>query len=312
MMRPIPTCSGWIVSNTLFLLIGAAGCSDPTPESDLYDVGNATDDAATIQVDARYVTHLLFAGPDGRSFFGVFDQSSQERQLTRRYDAWWSDGITWQPLVNERDTLPIPRAAWRILPTAEMAVRVGDAGQIVSLAFTPHDAMPVRLDAREAVSVWTSPTGQRESLGLGVLQLEDSAGPGLLFFRRAARALSIPPTAGTSRTFVLADSLGNGLLFHTGDEQQPTVAHTWLHGTEAAWSGVILETLDSREGAEEWSFSISGTDLHGNIRTRTGITNGNASSDAVSRLPPLVIECVLFVGDEQFQFLGVSTRLTLP
>jgi hypothetical protein len=311
-MRPIPMRSGWLVVSTLALLTGAAGCSDPTPKPDLYDPGDTTDDAAAILADARYVTHLLFAGPDGKSFFGVFDQSSQERQLTRRYDAWWSDGRTWQPLVNEHDTLPVARAAWRILPTTEMAVRVGDAGQIVSLAFTPSDAIPVRLDAKETVSVWTSPTGQRESLGLGVLQLEDNAGPGLLFFRRAARSLSIPPTAGTSRTFVLADSLGNGLLFHTGDEQQPTVAHTWLHGTEAAWSGVILETLDSTEGAEEWSFRISGTDLHGNIRTRPGTTKSNISSVAPSRLPPLVIECVLFVGDEQFQFLGLSTRLILP
>lgn len=270
------------------------------------------DDAAAIPAEARYITHLLFAGPDGRSFFGVFDQSSQERQLTRQYDAWWSDGSTWQSLVNERDTLPIPRAAWRILPTTNMDIRVGDVGQMVSLVFTPPDAMPVRLDARESVSVWTGPTGQRESLGLGVLQLEDDAGPGLLFFRRAARALSIPPTAETSRTFVLADSLGNGLLFHTGDEQQPTVAHTWLHGTEAAWSGVILETLDPTEGAEEWSFSISGTDLRGNIRTRTSILNDNVSSDGPLRLPPLVIEGVLFVGDEEFQFLGLSTRLTLP
>lgn len=311
-MRPIPMRSGWLVVSTLALLTGVSGCSDPTPKSDLYDSEDAIDDAAAIPADARYITHLLFAGPDGRSFFGVFDQSSQERQLTRQYDAWWSDGRTWQPLVNERDTLPVPRAAWRILPTTEMAVRVGDVGQMVSLVFTPPDAMPVRLDAREAVSVWTGPTGQRESLGLGVLQLEDNAGPGLLFFRRSARALSILPTAGTSRTFVLADSLGNGLLFHTGDEQQPTVAHTWLHGTEAAWSGVVLETLDPTEGAEEWSFRISGTDLHGNIRTRTGIINGNISSDVSSRLPPLAIEGVLFLGDEEFQFLGLSTRLTLP
>ena len=311
-MRPIPMRSGWLVVSTLTLFTGVSGCSDPKPQSDLYDSGDEMDDAAAIPADARYITHLLFAGPDGRSFFGVFDQSSQENQLTRQYHVWWSDGSAWQPLVNERDTLPIPRASWRILPTMDMNVRVGDMGQMVSLIFTPRDGMPVRLDAREAVSVWTGPTGQRESLGLGVLQLEDDARPGLLFFRRAARALSIPPTAGTSRTFVLADSLGNGLLFHTGDEQQPTVAHTWLHGTEAAWSDVILETLDPTEGAEEWSFSISGTDLRGNIRTRAGIINDNVSSDTPLRLPPVDIEGVLFLGDEQFQFLGLSTRLTLP
>ena len=311
-MGPRHMCSSWTVCSGLLLVTCAAGCTNPTPRSDPDTIGSATEEAAATQADARYVTHLLFAGTDGSTFFGAFDQSAEQSRLTRRYDAWWSDGRSWQPLARSRDTLPVPRAAWRILPVPDMAVRVGDAGQMVSLTFTPHNSTPVRLDAREAISVWTGPTGQRESLGLGVLQVRDSATAGILFFRRAARALRIPPTAGASRTFVLADSIGNGILLHTGDEQQPTVAHTWLHGTEAAWSSVILETLDSTGTTEQWNFRISGTDLRGNIRTRTGVDSGDASSDAPPRASPLVIECVLFAGDEQFRFLGLSARLPLP
>jgi len=284
-------------------------CSDVTPEIDRGPSDREAADPSALRVDARYLTHLAFAGSDGRLFFGSFDQTAELGQLVRTYGAWRGEGDSWQPLVDARDTLPVPRAGWRLLPAGDMAVRVGDAGQIVSLAFsnedTPgdEDSPEVRLRVGEEVSAWTGPTGQRESLGMAVFDAEGRSSLGVLFFRRAARALSIPATAVAGRTFVLADSIGNALLIHAGGAQEPTVAHAWLHGVASSWDGLIFERADSVGTSARWRFEIPGTDLRGNIRTRASRTAG---------VPIVAIECVLFAGDERFRFDGLSAELTSP
>ncbi len=257
--------------------------------------------------DARYLTHLLFAAADGTVFFGSFDQTVEQNHLARAYDVWWSGVGGWRQLASQRDTLPVARAAWRLLPVAGMAVRIGNVGQVVSLAFShPEDSSrdSVRLRAGEEVSVWTSPTGQRESLGLAVLEAGGQAVAGILFFRRAARALRIPAAGGVARTFLFADSLGNGLVIHEGAAGQPAVAHTWLHGIDAAWGDVVLEATDSLTLSEGWHFEIPDTDLSGDIRPIPG--GGSRSASAAT------LEALVSAGGEPFRFYGLSATLPLP
>lgn len=296
---------------------GAAGatlilfaCAGPPPDGTAEARGEIAGEPLTPAIDARYLTHLLFAADDGTAFIGSFDQTAEGENLRRDYDVRLADGDAWRPLALTRDTVAVARAAWRLLPTPAMAVRVGDAGQVVSLRFREpggEDADSVRLVAGEEVSVWTGPTGQRESLGIAALRTRDGVLPGILFFRRAARALSIPVATTDGRTFVFADSLGNGLVVHAGTLGQPAVAHTWLHGVEAAWGDVTLEAPD-RGGAggtaSAWRFEISGTTVRGSFRP---LTSGGPGDETLVRM-----EAIVYVGTEVLHFNGFAATLPSP
>lgn len=296
---------------------GAAGvalllfaCAGPPPDGATEARGEIAGESLAAAVDARYLTHLLFAADDGTAFIGSFDQTAEGENLRLDYDVRLADGEAWRPLVLARDTVPVARAAWRLLPTPAMAVRIGDAGQIVSLLFGDAEGEgtdPVRLVAGEEVSVWTGPTGQRESLGIAALEMGDGAVPGILFFRRAARALNIPVAAADGQTFVFADSLGNGLVVHAGTIGQPTVAHTWLHGIEAAWGDVTLESPDpGRTGgsASDWLFEISGTTVRGSFRPLPGEDSGDGTL--------IRMEAIVYVGTETLDFKGFAATLPSP
>lgn len=298
-------------------LPGAAGaalvlfaCAGPPPDGTTEARGEIAGEPLTPAVDARYLTHLLFAADDGTAFIGSFDQTAEGEDLRVDYDVRLADGDAWQPLVLTRDTVPVARAAWRLLPTPAMAVRVGDAGQIVSLLFREPEgegADAVRLVAGEEVSVWTGPTGQRESLGIAALEMSDRAVPGILFFRRAARALSIPVAVTDGQTFVFADSLGNGLVVHAGTIGQPAVAHTWLHGVDAAWGDVTLEPPDpggTGGPASAWRFEISGTTVRGSFRPLLGEDSGDGTL--------IRMEAIVYVGTEVLDFNGFAATLPSP
>ena len=293
--------------------IGAAGaaivagaCAAPSPDG-AAERGDETGGAPTsAAVEARYLTHMLFVAADGRAFFGSFDQTASGERLARDYEVRMTEGGSWRGLARARDTLPVASAEWRLLPVPRMSVRVGDAGQVVSLHFPAaddEDGEDVRLVAGEQFSVWTGPTGQRESLGLALLDTGSASLPGMLFFRRAARALGIPPSAAEAETLLFADSLGNGFILHAGDLRQPAVAHTWLHGIEAAWGEVTLTPAVPGSMAAR-RFEIDGTDLWGTFRPLAGEVPG--TGDAVR------LEAVLHIGGEPFPFTGLSATLPSP
>ncbi|MCZ0933774.1 MAG: hypothetical protein OXJ54_01190 [Gemmatimonadetes bacterium] len=301
MIRPWPRGA----AGAVLLLFGCAG---PPPDGTAESSGEIVGEPLTPAVDARYLTHLLFAADDGTAFIGSFDQTAEGEDLRLDYDVRLAEGDAWRSLVLTQDTVSVARAAWRLLPTPSMAVRVGDAGQIVSLRFSEGEgADSVRLVAGEEVSVWTGPTGQRESLGVAAVQTSDGAVPGILFFRRAARALSIPVATTDGRTFVFADSLGNGLVVHAGALGQPAVAYTWLHGVEAAWGDVTLEPPDPGQAggsAAAWRFEISGTTVRGSFRPQTSEDPGDGT---VIRM-----EAVVNVGTEVLDFSGFVATLPSP
>ncbi|WP_423927651.1 hypothetical protein [Candidatus Palauibacter sp.] len=284
-------------------------CARPSPDGTAESSDETGGELLAAPVDARYLTHLLFADGDGNAFFGSFDQTARGPHLSRDYEVQVSDGGPWRSLLLARDTLAVARAGWRLLPAPGMSVRVGDAGQVVSLHFTgPPDradegAEAMRLVAGEQVSVWTGPTGQRESLGIGVLQTGPEALPGMLFFRRAARALRIPAPAEGGETLLFADSLGNGFLIHAGALGQPAVAYTWLHGIEATWGEVMLAPPDPASASAR-RFEIAGSELWGTFRPLATEVPGVASA--------VRLEAVLRIGGEEFHFTGLSATLPTP
>lgn len=301
-----------LAAPVLCVLCGLSSCSGPPPGDTAEPPGEADGRPLAAAVDARYLTHLLFAAGDGTALLGSFDQTAEGGDLRRDYQVLLAEGAGWQTLVLARDTVGVARAAWRLLPAPGMGVRVGDAGQIISLRFrdaASGDADSVRLVAGEEVSVWTGPTGQRESLGIAGVATGDGVVPGILFFRRAARALSIPLGAAEGRTFVFADSLGNGLVVHAGAAGQPASAHTWLHGIDAAWGDVTLEPPDpgrafGQASGPAWRFEIPGTTVRGSFRP---LMREDPVTGALVRM-----EAIVYVGTEQLHFNGFSATLPSP
>lgn len=283
------------------------GCIEAPPTSEITTQTDSLDGAMSDVSPARYLTYFVFAGVDGSVFFGSFGQEASEEALSREYDAWRGDDGGWTPLVSIRDTLPAPRAAWRILPARGLDVRVGDAREVVGLGFGSADGR-VELTAGEDVAVWTGPTGQRESVGLGGLNVAGTPVGGLLFFRRAARALRFPGSTTGSRGFLLADSVGNGLLIEVEDEDEggAAVARTWLHGSVDAWDDVILSADSLATGApvRRWHFEIPGAGLNGTIRA--------IASPSEQPAPAFRIVCDLIADGDSFRFTGLSARLELP
>lgn len=327
MIRGIAARAAW-PAPVLGVLCALSACAGAPPGETSETRGDIAGEPLTAAVDARYLTHLLFAADDGTAFIASFDQTAEGEDLRLDYDVRFAEGDSWRPLVRAQDTLSVARAAWRLLPARGMAVRVGDAGQVVSLLFSeladrdpagenPTGQSPtgedpsgeaadtVRLVADEEVSVWTGPTGQRESLGIAALQTRDRVVPGILFFRRAARALSIPVAATDGQTFVFADSLGNGLVVHAGTLGQPAVAHTWLHGVEEAWGDVTLEPADPGvTPGPAWRFEIPGTTVRGSFRP---LMSEDPADGTLIRM-----EATLYVGVEELHFNGFLATLLSP
>jgi hypothetical protein len=287
------------------LLALLAGCIEVPPDSTVTAPADSLAGESSDVAAARYLTYFVFAGTDGQAFFGSFAQETGSTALAREYDAWKADEDGWARLIHIRDTLPTPRAAWRILPGAGLDISVGNAREVVGLSFTTADG-PVELHAGEEVAVWTGPTGQRESVGLAALTAGGEPGGGLLFFRRAARALQFASSSAGSRGFLLADSDGNGLFIDVEDESGLAVARTWLHGSLDVWDDVILTADSSAANAavRRWRFEIPGAGLSGTIRA--------VASPSDQPVPAFRIECDLLAEGDSFRFVGLSARLELP
>ncbi len=337
----------------LFAPVWAAisGCGEPPPVPDADQPPELAGDRPASAAPARYVTTLAFAGGRGPALIATFTHETSETTLLRTYDAWLATGPEWEPLLEVRDTLPIPRAAWRILPAATFQLQVGNGAQIVGLRFGGGDAPARRVRVGGEIEDWMGPTGQRESWGLAAVEDSAELHPGFLFFRRAARALGLPGSPIRERVFLLADTLGNALLIETEEVAgAPASARSWLHGASAAWTGVGLVPIDlpaTGEGARGggatdttpvatprptvvdttgrpleptalplgWTFDIPDAGLRGRITRRSdggGAAGGPGGTG--SRGPDRAhrVTCELFVDEEVFRFEGLLLDLSLP
>lgn len=323
--------SGAVVAVAATLALGSAACGEPPPIPESADVPELTAARPGVPAAARYLTTYAFASAGGdAAFYAAFTNETGGSRLQRDYAAWLSSEGSWTRLLGVRDTLPVPRAGWRLLPTDSLGILVGDGAQVVGLRFrTGEDEVYLRLGTE--IAAWTAATGQLQALYLA--GLETAAGPraGFVFFHRAVRPLGSPGTPSADRVFLLADTLGNALLIEASVQPgEPAVARTWLHGMPGSWSDVTLEptysdsseqaapansgeataAADSARAPTGWLFVIPQADLSGELRI-TPAEDASAPASASAR-GAIRISGELVADGESFRFLGLLVELPIP
>lgn len=218
---------------------------------------------------ARYRTELTFVGTGvPPSLLHLrFDNVTDSASLRVRYRGWFA-GEQWSAILEHRDSLPVPRAAWRVLPTGGLRVLVGEGGELASIVVA-LDEGPLRLDSRGAIAAWNSSTGQRESLRLAELLDGSGAETGLLLSRQSARSEDETVSPAVGQYFLVGDTLGNGVLLMRDSSlpDAPVTARTWFDGVEAEWNRALILTLAAPEGSPgRWSFDIPAAGLNGELR----------------------------------------------
>lgn len=259
------------------------GCGDHgRPAPDPVDRAVSSSPAAGTVAPARYLSGFAFTGmvAGASQLYLELVNRTSESTLARDYGGWIAAGDGgWTRFLALRDTIPAPRAAWRILPGDGLHVLVGDASEIVGLAYA-DSARRLRLQPSRVLAEWTGPTGQREALALATLQRDSIAEPGLLYFRRAARTASAPADRGTDRLLLLGDARGNGLLVAQtdADTADSAFAWGWLEETRSRWNDVRLRPLADPAGepGEEpaWALEIAAAGIAGELRPLAAVGGG--------------------------------------
>lgn len=273
-------------------LLGGCGQEAPPPEEGEALPG-PREEARTIR-PARYATDLTFAPFDGGDpgLYYRFRQTTGPERLVREYRGWRLTPDGWRPLPAARDTLPVPRAGWRVLPARGIRVMVEEREEIAAVVFG-DDGEEVRLQAGRVLDEWTGSTGQRERLRLARLRVGDREEPGLLVERRSALPLDATER-GLSGLLLLTDARGDGLVIFRNEARVPgrepaavdtAVARGWRDGEARRWPEVLLrETAGGggsppsrpADGGEEalpavpagWRLEGAEDGLSGRIRTR--------------------------------------------
>ncbi|MFQ5679526.1 MAG: hypothetical protein ACE5HP_08700 [Gemmatimonadota bacterium] len=260
---------------------------------------------------ARYLSALAFAGavPGGATLYLELLHEVTPGGLVRDYRGWLAEREEWRELLRLRDTLPVPRAAWRILPGDGLEVLVGSGPEIVGLLVADSTAR-LRLLPGPVIAEWTGPTGQREFLAHASLARDSLAEPGFLFFRRAARPAGAPRDRGGDELFLLADARGGGLLVARTDTVRAggpaVIVRSWFDGISSTWPDAVLEA-GSREprpgggaGAPSWSLDsptgLLAAELHG-LAERPGF---------------ILLTGTLRRGGERSSLHGIQLHTTLP
>lgn len=299
------------------ILSGLTGCGERFEMTDADTLADSADGGIGAPTPARYVTTVLFVGAarEPSRLYARFTNHTSETSLARDYGAWLSSTDGWSRLVTVRDTLPLPRADWRILPGPELTVLVGDGAEFFGLGFSSEP--PRRLLPGGVIADWTGLTGQRAWLGLGALEAGSELEEGLMFFRRAARPASAPQSSQMDRILLLADSLGNGLLIEGNISlaSSPVTIWAWLEGVESSWSDVSFEPAagdDEPEAAAAatWTFEIPSVGIIGRIRGIDTPGGSGLDTDGRERVYPLLAELAL--NDRVFRFTGIGLESPLP
>lgn len=318
---------------------GSVACGEPPPIPATSEAPELTAASAGAPTAARYLTTYAFTSAGGdAALYSTFRNDTGGSRLLRHYAAWLCREGSWRRVLSVQDTLPVPRAGWRLLPTDELGVFVGDGSQVVGLRFRGGED-DIHLRVGEEIAAWTGATGQVQALYLAGLETREDLSAGFVFFHRAARSLDSPSALTADRVFLLADTLGNALLIEASVQpEEPAVARTWLHGTPGSWSDVTLVPTysDSREsatgegseaapapGAREvaapadsaraptgWLFVIPQADLSGELRI-------TPEEDMPGTGAPLARRAIRISGEliadgESFRFQGLTVELPLP
>jgi hypothetical protein len=200
---------------------------------------------------ARYVTDVTFVpfSAGGRSLHYRFRNRAASERLARDYGGWALEADGWRPLLAVRDSLPVPRAGWRVLPADGLRVLASRGGGLGGLRVRDGSG-EVRLELGRTLARWESPTGQTERFRLATVGTGEDAREGLAVERRSARTLEMPPPRGLYGFLLVADSTGQGLVIlrHGGtppgrrppEVDTTAVAYGWTDEGERTWSEVRL------------------------------------------------------------------------
>ena len=281
---PARTCAGtWLYaprsrvprrpafSATLFVCLAALfiGCapaeSPPAEEQSAPSSGTA----ASTTPEAVYHTALTFVGfgPEPSLVHLRFENRTEPDLLRLDYTGWVPGPDSWTSVLGVVDSIPVPRAAWRVIPAGPLRVGVEDGGELSTLILD-LDGGPVQIDALEEISSWSGSTGQRESLRFADLQAGGRVEGGWLLQRQRARLLDEPAPERLIQAFLLADTLGNGLLIlrDRAFAEAPATVWAWLDGVQLDWSDAVLLDLPGSTGLPGfWSFEVPDVGLFGEI-----------------------------------------------
>ncbi|HKK08234.1 MAG TPA: hypothetical protein VKA44_05055 [Gemmatimonadota bacterium] len=237
---------------------------------------------------ARYVTDMAFVGFGAGAPAAVFrfrhDVAASD--LARRYRVWVLRGSAWDTALSLSDTLPVPRAGWRVLPGGGLRIMAGDGGAIGGLVLRAGSSS-FGLQPGRVLDEWTSPTGQRSRLALASWAAGPEPASGLLFERREARPYELPPPRTLEESLVVTDGAGNGLLVlrDAGDEnpdRSATTAYTWIGGVGARWSEVEARRDSAGAGPPGWRIDVPEAGLAASLRSGAAAADDPAVSDSTT------------------------------
>jgi hypothetical protein len=281
--------SAWIVCALAAAMVLAGACSGGEPADDgtqtLPRPATSTPSAVT---PARYVTDLAFAGFSAAAPSALlrFRNDISPASLSRRYRIWVGRGERWDTALSVADSLPVPRAAWRILPGHGLRVMAANGGELAGLVLRGPDSA-FQLEPGKVLDEWTSPTGQRSRLLLAAWSEGGEPATGLLFERREARPFDMPPPRTLEEALLATDAAGNGVLVlrDVGDEdtaRAATTVYTWLDGHEARWPEARMDVRPSA-GGPGWSIRIAEAGLDLSLTYGARVADDTVVADTTSQ-----------------------------
>lgn len=296
----------------LLLAPALAGCgeegSPPPPASGpVSEAGSETEPAPAVYRTS--LTFVAFASEPWPAHF-AFENRTGGGDLRRVYRGWILGEGGWQTTFSLRDSLPIPRAAWRVLPSpGSVAVRVGDGGEVRGLRIDSPDG-PLRLEAGELLVAWGGDGGSRETLRSATLRLPGGPAAGFLLTRQTAQPAggAAPPGA---QAFVLADSAGDGVLLIREGGPSEVVASAWTRaaGLQAEWPEAIVRPLTTPPGSTgRWAVQLPDAGIHGEVEGHPPVVEEEATAGPALRLFRAVGTFVVEGVPRQLVGVGVEER----
>ncbi len=291
------------------------GCGDPGEQTPPDKTARAVSESRSAEPlpGAFYHTELTFVGRgETPALLHLrFDNRTDSVSIRLRYRGWFG-GEQWSELIDHRDSLPVPRAAWRILPTGPIRIVVGKGGEPSSVILQLQDA-DLRLDSRGAIGSWNSSTGQRESLRLAELLVEAGAETGLLLVRQRARRIDAPADEDYGQYFLLSDTTGNAILLmrDSTSPDAPVTAWTWFDGIEGEWDDAMILTLAASEGTPgRWSFELPEAGVLGELR---GVPPELAeAADDGTGFHAFRVDAALVIEGESWTMSGIGVQERIP
>lgn len=286
----------------------AAACGTPDGRSAGDDAAAGIDTVASAAPRAAYLTSLTFVGfePSPSLVHFRFENLADRNRLALSYQGWIAGREDWTPILQVEDSIPVIRGAWRVMPVGGLRLRVGSGAQIEGLR-VPVEGEPLRLEALDAISSWSSSTGQRETLRSAELLLGPGAESGLLLQRRRARPLETGRPSAPSQALVLTDTIGDGIIIlrNRAVPDAPATVWAWLDGERLEWSDALLISLSAPEGSPgRWSLEVAREGIVVEIQGAAPVLETATGMGSAYRLYP--VRATLSIGDERRQLGGMG------